>query len=381
MPGYALIADDLTGALDAGAPFVRAGLQAALPFSGQPGDVPTTDVVLLNTESREGDSQTAREAALRAAHDAHGAGIARVYKKIDSALRGHPGPELQGVLEVYGGRAVVAPAFPAQGRTTQGGVQLIHGEPALAFGGDVRAALGSAASRCDLYDATTDADLARIAQVAARANYAVWCGTAGLAAYAPAALGLRHGGADGGAPPQRRRGAARVLVVAGSLHPATVAQIDALNAAGWTHLTLPIEQLSGGDGTGLGDLPDRLRRAVGHDTGVVLSLAYQGLTTVRVRFLASSPGAAERILQPLVEAVTAVTPAPDLGFVITGGETAVRVSRALGASAIYVTGEVMPGIPLGVLRLPQGDVPIATKSGGFGTCDALLRAAAALREP
>src|SRR5439155_24977439 len=111
------------------------------------------------------------------------AGVTWVYKKIDSVLRGHPGAELAGVLDVYGGRALVAPAFPAQGRTTRHGVQLVHGAPVEPFGGDVRMALGEAADRCDIHDAATDADLAKVAQQAAQQGYRVWCGTAGLAAH------------------------------------------------------------------------------------------------------------------------------------------------------------------------------------------------------
>ena len=52
------------------------------------------------------------------------------YKKIDSALRGHPRDELLAAMEAIGAtRALVAPAFPAEGRTTVGGRQHIDGVP------------------------------------------------------------------------------------------------------------------------------------------------------------------------------------------------------------------------------------------------------------
>jgi len=47
----------------------------------------------------------------------------------------------------------------------------------------------------------------------------------------------------------------------------------------------------------------------------------------------------------------------------------------LAATAIEVTGEALPGIPLGLLRLPGLTVPVATKSGGFGAPDALVATA------
>jgi uncharacterized protein YgbK (DUF1537 family) len=69
----------------------------------------------------------------------------------------------------------------------------------------------------------------------------------------------------------------------------------------------------------------------------------------------------------------------DVALVVTGGETALHVFGAMGATAIHVTGEALPGIPLGVLELPQAQIAIATKSGGFGAPDALLKTAAMLR--
>jgi uncharacterized protein YgbK (DUF1537 family) len=370
---YALIADDLTGALDAGAPFVRAGLRVSLPFSGSPGDVREADVVLLNTASREGTAEAAGASAGRAALALRDAGIDRVYKKIDSVLRGHPGAELAAVLDVYGGRAAVAPAFPAQGRITRDGVQYVAGQPAPPFGGDVRAALGPAATRCDVFDASTDDDLSAIARLAAGGDYRVWCGTAGLATSVPAALGL----APAGAGPIVRPPATQVLVVAGSLHPATSAQVKALAAAGWKHIAVDIEAAGPP-----GDLVARLADALAGDGHVVVSFRSEHLSAAEMRRLVAPAGTAARLLGPLAAAVSEVIPATithrRLGLVLTGGETGLWVARALGARAIDVTGESQPGVPLGVLRLPGADVPVATKSGGFGGAAALMEAADSL---
>ena len=73
-----------------------------------------------------------------------------------------------------------------------------------------------------------------------------------------------------------------------------------------------------------------------------------------------------------------VTRTPGLGLILTGGETALTVCRAMGGTSIEVLGEALPGVPLGVLRGPGWEVPLATKSGGFGAPDALLRTAEAL---
>ena len=332
MPAYALIADDLTGALDAGAGLAAAGLRAVLPFSGRPEDAPDADVVLVNTASREGSAAQAAAATRTAAERLRAAGTERVYKKIDSVLRGHPGPELAAVLDVFRGRALVAPAFPAQGRITRDGIQYVHGEPASPYGGFLRDALEAAAPRCDVRDAQTDDDLARIARDAAgNPAYRVWCGTAGLAKHVPPTLGLQpqHGSPPAFPPVER------IIVLAGTAHPVTNAQLDYLSEAALPGVDILVQ--------------GRLHQSAAE---VVAALEY---------------------------AAVDLTLEPGTALIMTGGETALIVCRALGAIATEVVAEALPGIPIGLLRLPGLIVPVATKSGGFGQPDALTRAVECLR--
>ncbi len=62
---------------------------------------------------------------------------------------------------------------------------------------------------------------------------------------------------------------------------------------------------------------------------------------------------------------------------MTGGDKAVRVSRALGARGILLGEELEPGVPTGVLMGPN-PYPVVTKAGGFGTPETLLEALRAL---
>ena len=328
---YALIADDLTGALDAGAGFAAAGLRAALPFSADPEDVPEADVVLVNTATREGSAAAAARITREAAERLRATGIGHVYKKIDSVLRGHPGPELAAVLDVFRGRALVAPAFPAQDRTTRAGIQHSHGAPVEPFGGFLRDALEGAASRADIRDAETDEDLARIAQdAAANAAYRVWCGTAGLARHVPAALGLTPSGALPVLAP-----AERVVVIAGTGHPVTNGQLDVLQDARMSEVQVAVD---------------------GHQ-------------------MWSRGSSAQEVYAAIERAVLELGPNERTALILTGGETALIACRALNAVSIEVVGEAQPGIPLGVLALPHVRIPVATKSGGFGAPDALLKTA------
>ena len=132
MPQLVIVADDLTGAADTGACFASAGLSTVIRLSGT--TVPTADVVAVSTESRELDATAAAEAIRSAVMGlVGGQGDAEprwIYKKIDSALRGHPREELLATMEAISAtRTLVAPAFPAEGRTTVGGRQYIDGVP------------------------------------------------------------------------------------------------------------------------------------------------------------------------------------------------------------------------------------------------------------
>ncbi len=65
------------------------------------------------------------------------------------------------------------------------------------------------------------------------------------------------------------------------------------------------------------------------------------------------------------------------GLVLTGGSTAVAVSRRLGASGIRLAGEVEAGVPAGTLIGPR-PYAVVTKSGGFGRPETLVGAVKSL---
>ena len=56
-----IVADDLTGALDAGAGFAKAGMRVRVPLGpvGTPLDVSGADAIVINTASREGSAEDA----------------------------------------------------------------------------------------------------------------------------------------------------------------------------------------------------------------------------------------------------------------------------------------------------------------------------------
>ena len=186
-----IVADDLTGALDAAAPLV--GVAGPLPvlWDGQAA-LRAGGSFVLDSESRDAPAPARWSEALR------GADLA--YKKIDSLLRGRTVDEIAACLESGAfPSAVIAPAFPAQHRITRGGRQYWRpgpDSPWLPVEVDLIGELGRrglpvrhAASPQDvigsgffLCDAGSDDGLRAIVR-AGRAldGLPLWIGTAGLA--------------------------------------------------------------------------------------------------------------------------------------------------------------------------------------------------------
>ncbi|WP_316858934.1 four-carbon acid sugar kinase family protein [uncultured Cohaesibacter sp.] len=128
----AIIADDFTGAGDAGVHFSRCGTPTKLflhlpspdSLAGQEGTVSIT------TETRFLSVEDARETVSNMVRRCREAGFERFYKKIDSTMRGNPGGEIEAALEASGCRAaLVCTAMPETGRSCEGGTIYLDGQP------------------------------------------------------------------------------------------------------------------------------------------------------------------------------------------------------------------------------------------------------------
>lgn len=375
----AILADDLTGAADAGGGFAAQGLSTTLVFGGEP--AADTEVVVRSTGSRglPGDEAVAINRRLAAGIPA---GVL-TYKKIDSMLRGLPCDELGAVLDGRGeSRALVAPALPAERRTTVGGYQRLGGSrravdllatfgcrpdikvtridlwTAQQGGEAVARAIDAAGTGILVADAMTDEDLAAIARGVIVSGIRVVAGAAGLARQLAVQLsGSRASGSVSCSPP------GPVLVVAASRHHATAAQVDALAASG-VMVIQPTEAALHGDDPDPGPLARALADPLGAGRPAVLTTAGREAARQGGEDLA-------RLLAGVV--VRLANRGLVGGLVLTGGDIAAAVIGALGPREIRLGGEVRPAIPWGVLRsdlLP--DVPVVTKAGSFGDPMALM---------
>jgi uncharacterized protein YgbK (DUF1537 family) len=412
MSRLAILADDLTGACDAAVPFRRQGCRTAvgLKRSGA-ARLPDAQVVALNSESRGCVFEEAYRRVRQGLVQARALGCDRVYKKVDSTMRGPVGRELDAVRDEWGTPFVVlAPAFPATGRTVEAGQLLVKGRPvadspfahelpaatsdvsglvsASASGsvapvplGAVRGgpgalekalmALAAADVAIATVDATNEADLEAIAAVIARRPDWLGAGSAGLAG-ALARIGY--------AGPRRELFDAAVpcppgavLIVVGSRHPAAIEQRRFLERQDG----LPVIWLE----VGLADdavevevkrAADDLASFVASETDVVLTFAPIGDADAgRV--------ASERAAWLLQSVIARQVHSP-AALVLTGGHTAAAVLRALDAPAAEILDELAPGISVLQLHRAGTQPLVVTKAGGFGGAGALSAARQYLKE-
>src|SRR6476661_8052268 len=129
----AIVADDLTGALDTAAPFASHGLDTWIALSDQAvrrSAKAGAEVLAITTESRH---LSPAEAARRVADGfaaLHPLRPEIVFKKVDSLLRGNVGAEIVAALMATGRRhAIIAPAVPSQNRLVRDGTIYVNGLP------------------------------------------------------------------------------------------------------------------------------------------------------------------------------------------------------------------------------------------------------------
>jgi uncharacterized protein YgbK (DUF1537 family) len=397
MPQLAIVADDLTGAADTSACFADAGYSTVISLGGA--SPPVADVLALTTESRDLPASDAARVVGDAVSvlrgDSGGDSPAWIYKKIDSALRGHPRDELLAAMDATGKtRAILAPALPAEGRTTVAGRQLIAGLPLeeSLFGGsgatsDLRRVFANnrglpvnllslntirsdpeAISRLLddtspgilIADAETDADLEAIARAVGRSAPRLLCGAAGFARLLAPVLPLV---AATPVPVPIRQERGPVLVVAGSQHAATERQLASLRAAGVPVIGLTQTVI---------DDPEASIAPIAAE--VAASLAIRSPVAITTVGLAPSSNKERSVASRLAEIVANPAVTNQIGgLVLTGGDVAAAVCDALGATALWLGGEIYAGQPWGLLgRGTLPGLPIATKAGSFGRDDALL---------
>jgi len=376
----AIVADDLTGALDSAAPFAARGAVtrvAATPNLDRLG-TPMPAVLSVSTTSRHLPADAAATSVAETCDK-----LARLepglwFKKIDSTLRGNVAVEIVAALAVSGlDHAIVCPAVPGQGRTVEGGVVIVDGVP-LPKTDFVHDAV-SPASPQPLADQLREADPSLVVETHAGlppdapssrgvwivdakntndlASIAAWLADRNGRSLAVGAAGLGEALADVLVGSRRDVAsqpiAGPILFVIGSRAARTEAQVAALLASDTDCRVI--------------DAP--AGRFDATQTGASLG---NRSAIIRIPRGPDDP-TADAVARNLGETVATLLKHTNFGTVfLTGGDTAAAVLAAIDRPVIALDGEVAPGVPRGHVELGGRSLCLVTKAGGFG--DAALLA-------
>jgi uncharacterized protein YgbK (DUF1537 family) len=355
-PPLIIVADDLTGVCDA----VVAFTSAAGPVRVHIDNGDPSQAALVQTITTESRDLPAAQAEDRIRSVAERLPLnAEVFKKIDSVFRGNTVTEIAATMHyARHDLAIVAPAYPALGRTMREGVLYIDDAagdrtlpiakliadagcsltilPAHLSGDELSATLRSCLNNPQpavLCDSRSQDDLVRLVS-AARAfdKKILWIGSGGLAHALAAEF-----------PPLKPQSAisprpGHAIFFIGSPHLVTQKQVERLQS------TAPIAEHH----------PD-VPHASAADLLVPITLGETSANEIR-RAIAPYDGS-------------------QIGCLfMTGGDTAHFICRAVGIHALRLQREFAPGVPLAIAEGgPFHGVTVVLKSGGFGEPDLLCR--------
>jgi uncharacterized protein YgbK (DUF1537 family) len=340
----AIVADDLTGALDTGTPFVDAGLSVAVALdvdSVEAAIATGAEVVVVNTVSRAIDPLQAADRVRQATAALCRAAPEFVLKKIDSRLKGNVAAESEALALAIGRhRLLVAPAVPDQRRYTREAHVVGFGvaEPL-----PIAPLFSGRAIDIQIADAASDEDLDGIVE-SFDWSTAVGVGARGLGRALARRL-ARH------SSPTPFEPSSRTLFAFGSRDPITEAQMTVLLESGLiaTRRDAPA-----------GHMPRN-----GEPARLPMFLRCTGALTD------TQESVAERFAEGVSRIVA--TTAPDM-LMMGGGDTAYAILRSLGAHVLLPKGEIEAGIPwFETVRPDGGRMRCAVKSGGFGNTQSLLK--------
>jgi uncharacterized protein YgbK (DUF1537 family) len=410
MPGtWLILADDLTGAADCAVAFARRGLSASVGWGAAARQADAVQAIDADSRRLPPAAAAARHHALLDAHHRPGTGL---LKKLDSILRGQPAAELAATIGFLkqrgpGAMAILAPAFPATGRTTEGGRIRLNGMPLEATplwardhsypNADLREVLKAEGLRTGLLpldlvragpaavsaqlraalaegievavcDAVAEMDLETVALAGRSLGDAVfWVGSGGLAAALATAEAVPDAGRSRPELPRRPGG---MLVVVGSVAEASRAAAAGLLAQGAVRgFSLPAAWLRPG-------ATHAAAREAAAAIGAALRSGQDVLVDIAAEPAANLSRGAE--LAGGLAALLAPAAAGAGALFATGGETACALLTRMEVHGIRLVEELEAGVALGV-TLGAHAIPVVTKAGGFGDAGTVARSLARLR--
>jgi D-threonate/D-erythronate kinase len=413
-PGKLLIvADDFTGASDTGVQFSKNHLKTIVITKTDyiRESLEKCDVLVLNTESRFDDKETAYRKAYNAGQIVSPEKIKYFYKKLDSTMRGNIGAEVSGLMDALDiQHTFVVTALPKYGRTTLNGKVYVEGvlleetefakDPKnpvkesfipkiISRQTDKKTAVIiydyilsgwqtlieklqhhlNAGIQIIIFDAKEEKDIDLIASVVSEINLKVlFAGCSGFAEYLAKYLEIK----------KSRQSS---IIIAGSVSdvtrrqiefavhylPVKLAEIDTLKVFSAERedekrriMNLAGESVSRGEDFIIRSAPTRDAVTKSFETGEEYGLDRFMVSETIASFLGELGG---EIIQNI----------NIKGILLTGGDTAIKTAQSLNISGILLKDEIVHGIPYGYfIGEEYQDIIIVSKAGGFGDEDAIF---------
>lgn len=401
----AIIADDLTGALDAGVCMLPSDVAVATsPVQAEKllrNKKPS--VLSVNAGTRHLDAEAAYAQVAELVRLSRKCGCRSIFKKTDSVLRGNVGAELAAAFDASGApRLHFLPAFPAMGRTTMGGIQYVNGVPVAesAFGKDpfepvhessVAAIIAEETEvpvkvvpegepvpvdfeGIVVYDAATDRAMeAHVAELAELGELGAVAGCAGLAQ----ALHVLDHDSKAAA---KAGFEGNLLAVCGSVNPASRTQCRFAEVAGARMFPIAEQQkcsslwIGSSEGRKFVSEVSRSWR-----TAPLTVIDGSGLEDL-VPYFPEGADIRQAVADNVAGLLLAVCRRGIFGrALVMGGDILSSFLSQADVDAVYPKGEAAPGIV--VLEIDIGGQPfrLASKSGGFGTKDLFVTLAESAR--
>lgn len=426
MAKLAIIADDLTGANDTAVQFAKQGISTSVKINLEHNEEekPDSDVMVLNTDSRDYSSEEAYNVVKKAALLFRAQGIKHIYKKIDSTLRGNFGVEVKAVADVFKPELVViAPAFPKNKRTTVGGYHFLEGVPLelteianapktpvhesyipKMIAEQIGETVGlvpliiikkgpeavrkeieqhlSKGERWIVFDVAEDGHFGVILAATASFDNILWVGSAGLANHLPEmyswSINKKKSLIKAEGP---------ALLIAGSVSHLTQVQAKELLSKAEVRLVkINVSSLFEDEKAEIQQCVKSIREGLFYGTDVLLASGLEDNDIISAVDAGQQRGlSGKEISEYTAQAIARIVAELDLrsisGLILTGGDTAVHVLRLLKAEKIKILAEVAPGIPLGFIEggVCSGKL-VVTKAGAFGEKDCFLKALKIIKE-
>ena len=417
-----VVADDFTGANDAGVGLAQHGARVSVVFDVNKLHADLLgDAVVINTDSRavRDDVASQRTAEAVAAWQAAG-GQGWIIKKIDSTLRGNLGAEIAAALSAADVPvALIAAASPTLGRVTRQGEVWVNGRllTDTEFASDPKTPVTSASVAARLAEQTAlsvaeihlddvrQANLAhRLQQLADEGVRLIILDTdvqddlthivdaARTLPFRPLLVGSA-GLSEALANTQNftRKTEKPLLAVVGSMSDIAQKQIAAVRLrSDVTLVDIDINALFSASSTVMASQCEDAVKALMSGNHCIIRTCHNenqrfeidarcqqlGLSRQQLgETISHSLGELTRNIVQALDSLTAGSANQRLpgGLYLSGGDIAIAVATALGATGFQIKGQIASCVPWGyLLNSVVGTTPVMTKAGGFGNETTLL---------